>query len=217
MLSALASQHGLIEATFAEASEALGYDSWALVQEGPQEELNLTERTQPLLLTASVALWRLWLELGGAAPALMAGHSLGEFSALVCAGSIELGDAVRLVRARGRFMQTAVPVGEGAMAAILGLADEVVEEQCRQAGEQGVVEAVNYNSPGQVVIAGQAAAVERAIALCTEAGARRALPLPVSAPFHTSLMRSEERRVGKECRDGWAAGPVDRREGRRLR
>lgn len=198
MLSALASQHGLIEATFAEASEALGYDSWALVQEGPQEELNLTERTQPLLLTASVALWRLWLELGGAAPALMAGHSLGEFSALVCAGSIELGDAVRLVRARGRFMQTAVPVGEGAMAAILGLADEVVEEQCRQAGEQGVVEAVNYNSPGQVVIAGQAAAVERAIALCTEAGARRALPLPVSAPFHTSLMRPAGEQLAEE-------------------
>lgn len=189
MLSELAAAHASVRATFDEASEALGYDMWDLVQNGQQEQLNLTETTQPVLLTSSVAVWRLWCELGGAKPALMAGHSLGEFSALVCAGSLQFADAVKLVRARGQAMQTAVPVGEGAMAAVLGLDDEQIVAICQQASEAGVVEAVNFNSPGQVVIAGQVAAVDRAIELLKEAGAKRAMPLPVSAPFHTSLMR----------------------------
>lgn len=175
--------------TYAEASAVLGYDLWALSQNGPQEELNMTEVTQPLLLTASVALWRLWSEKGGATPSLMAGHSLGEFSALVCAGVIEFADAVDLVRKRGQFMQTAVPVGVGAMAAIIGLEDDQVDAACASASQGECVNGVNYNSPGQVVIAGHAAAVDRAIAACKEAGAKRALPLPVSAPFHTDLMR----------------------------
>lgn len=175
--------------TYAEASAVLGYDLWALSQNGPQEELNMTEVTQPLLLTASVALWRLWSEKGGATPSLMAGHSLGEFSALVCAGVIEFADAVDLVRKRGQFMQTAVPVGVGAMAAIIGLEDDQVDAACASAAQGECVNGVNYNSPGQVVIAGHAAAVDRAIAACKEAGAKRALPLPVSAPFHTDLMR----------------------------
>uniref|UniRef100_UPI0039C9B030 ACP S-malonyltransferase n=1 Tax=Zhongshania aliphaticivorans TaxID=1470434 RepID=UPI0039C9B030 len=154
-----------------------------------QAQLNLTETTQPVLLTASVAVWRLWCEQGGLQPSLMAGHSLGEFSALVCAGAIDFADAVRLVRARGQYMQTAVPVGEGAMAAVLGLDDAQIIDICQQASAAGVVEAVNFNSPGQVVIAGKVAGVEKAIELLKAAGAKRALPLPVSAPFHTSLMR----------------------------
>lgn len=190
MLAEIAGQYPSVRQTFAEASEALGYDVWALVQEGPQESLNLTEKTQPILLTSSVALWRVWQELGGAQPALLAGHSLGEFSALVCAGSLAFADAVRLVRARGQFMQTAVPVGEGAMAAVLGLEDDQIVQICADASAQGgVVEAVNFNSPGQVVIAGTVAAVDRAVELCKAAGSKRAMPLPVSAPFHTSLMR----------------------------
>lgn len=189
MLSELAAAHTSVRATFDEASEALGYDMWDLVQNGQQEQLNLTETTQPVLLTASVAVWRLWCALGGPRPALMAGHSLGEFSALVCAGSLNFADAVRLVRARGQAMQTAVPVGEGAMAAVLGLDDDQIVAICQQASSAGVVEAVNFNSPGQVVIAGQVAAVEEAIGLLKSAGAKRAMPLPVSAPFHTSLMR----------------------------
>jgi [acyl-carrier-protein] S-malonyltransferase len=190
MLAEMAAAHPVVGETFAEASAALGYDLWQLSQQGPQEELNLTEKTQPLLLTSSVALWRVWQQRGGATPSLLAGHSLGEFSALVCAGTIEFADAVRLVRARGQFMQTAVPVGEGAMAAVLGLEDEQISQICRTASEAGgVVEAVNFNAPGQVVIAGTVAAVERAIEGCKAAGSKRALPLPVSAPFHTSLMR----------------------------
>lgn len=187
MLGELGEAFGLIKQTFAEASEALGYDMWSLVQEGEQAQLNMTETTQPVLLTASVAVYRLWLEQGGQRPGLMAGHSLGEFSALVCAGAIDFADAVRLVRARGQFMQTAVPVGEGAMAAVLGLDDAKIEEICT--ATTGVVEAVNYNSPGQVVIAGHTAAVESAIEALKAAGAKRAMLLPVSAPFHTSLMR----------------------------
>lgn len=189
MLAELAAQHPVIQQTFSEASDALAYDVWDLVQNGEQEQLNLTERTQPLLLTASVALWRAWQQLGGAQPAVLAGHSLGEFSALVCAGSLAFVDAVTLVRDRGQFMQTAVPVGEGAMAAVLGLEDQLITEICTKASTAGVVEAVNFNSPGQVVIAGKVAAVEEAMKLCKEAGAKRAMLLPVSAPFHTSLMR----------------------------
>jgi [acyl-carrier-protein] S-malonyltransferase len=189
MLSELAATYPVIEQTFVEASEVLGYDLWTLAQQGPQEALNLTEKTQPLLLTSSVALWRVWQQLGGKMPEVLGGHSLGEFSALVCAGVIGFKDAVNLVRLRGQFMQTAVPVGEGAMAAIIGLSDEAIELACQQASAAGVVQAVNYNSPGQVVIAGHVAPVEAAIKLCKDAGAKRALPLPVSAPFHTELMK----------------------------
>ncbi|MCZ6828344.1 MAG: ACP S-malonyltransferase [Gammaproteobacteria bacterium] len=191
MLAEAAVSHPSVGQTFAEASEALGYDMWDLVQNGEQEQLNLTETTQPVLLTSSVALWRSWRAAGGAQPTLMAGHSLGEFSALVCAGALNFADAVRLVRQRGAFMQTAVPVGEGAMAAIIGLDDGDINSACAQAASAtgGVVTAVNFNSPGQVVIAGKTEAVEQAIANCKQAGAKRALPLPVSAPFHTELMR----------------------------
>lgn len=189
MLANMAEQRAVIEETYAEASEALGYDLWQLIQQGPQEELNLTERTQPMLLTAGVALWRLWQQSGGPQPAILAGHSLGEFTALVCAESLAFTDAVKLVQQRGVFMQSAVPVGVGAMAAIIGLDDEAIDRACVEAAQDQVVAAVNYNSPGQVVIAGHAEAVDRAAALCKEAGAKRALPLPVSAPFHTDLMR----------------------------
>ncbi|MCR8921946.1 ACP S-malonyltransferase [Dasania sp. GY-MA-18] len=189
MLAEMAAAYPVITETFAEASQALGYDVWDMVQNGEQEQLNLTERTQPILLTASVALWRCWQQKSDLKPALMAGHSLGEFSALVCAGSLQFADAVTLVRDRGQFMQTAVPVGEGAMAAVLGLNDDVILDICNSSSAAGVVEAVNFNSPGQVVIAGKVAAVEAAIAACKEAGAKRAMPLPVSAPFHTSLMK----------------------------
>lgn len=189
MLADLAAEFPVVQETFAEASDVLGYDLWALVQAGTQEEINLTERTQPLLLTASVAVYRVWQQKQGAQPALMAGHSLGEWSALVCAGVVAFQDAVKLVQQRGKFMQEAVPAGQGAMAAIIGLDDALIIEACKKAEQGEVVSAVNFNSPGQVVIAGAAAAVERASALCKEAGAKRALPLPVSAPFHTELMR----------------------------
>ncbi len=189
MLAELAAQYPVIEATFAEASEVLGYDLWALIQAGPQEELNLTERTQPMLLTASVAIWRVWQEQNGATPALMAGHSLGEWSALVCAGVVEFKDAVKLVQLRGKYMQEAVPAGEGSMAAIIGLDDDIILDVCKEAEQGEVVSAVNFNSPGQVVIAGNKAAVDRACELCKEKGAKRVLPLAVSAPFHSSLLR----------------------------
>lgn len=189
MLAEIAEQEAVVKETFQEASDALGYDMWDMVQNGEQETLNLTENTQPVLLTASVALWRVWQARGGAAPSYMAGHSLGEFSALVCAGSLSFADGVKLVRARGQFMQTAVPVGEGSMAAVLGLDDQVILDICQQCSGAGVVEAVNFNAPGQVVIAGKVAAVDKAIEALKEAGAKRAMPLPVSAPFHTSLMQ----------------------------
>jgi len=189
MLAELAAANPVVEQTFDEASEVLGYDSWTLVQSGEQEQINLTERTQPLLLTASIAIWRLWQQLGGAQPAVVAGHSLGEWSALVAAGTVEFAAAVEIVRQRGAAMQRAVPVGAGAMAAIIGLDDDKIIAACAAAEQGEVVSAVNFNAPGQVVIAGAAAAVERAIAGCKESGAKRALPLPVSAPFHTALMR----------------------------
>ncbi|NHN35874.1 ACP S-malonyltransferase [Pseudomaricurvus alcaniphilus] len=189
MLAELAGSYPVVEETFAAASGVLGYDLWALVQNGPQEELNLTERTQPMLLTASIAIWRAWQQKGAPQPALMAGHSLGEWSALVAAGVVGFEDAVKLVQLRGKYMQQAVPKGTGAMAAIMGLDDDVIKAACAAAAESEVVAAVNFNSPGQVVIAGHAGAVERAIDKCKEAGAKRALPLPVSAPFHTELMR----------------------------
>lgn len=198
MLSELAAAFPVVQSTFAEASEVLGYDLWALVQNGTQDEINLTERTQPLLLTASVAVYRAWKEKQGAQPAFMAGHSLGEWSALVCAGVVAFKDAVKLVQQRGKFMQEAVPAGQGAMAAIIGLDDALIIDACKKAEQGEVVSAVNFNSPGQVVIAGAAGAVERASALCKEAGAKRALPLPVSAPFHTALMRPAADRLAAQ-------------------
>jgi len=190
MLAEAHSQFESVRDTFTEASDVLGFNMWDLVQNGTQEALNLTETTQPVLLTSSVALWRAWQARGGSRPAVMAGHSLGEFSALVCAGSLAFADAVSLVQQRGAFMQAAVPVGIGAMAAIIGLDDEAINQICEQISSthEGVVAAVNFNSPGQVVIAGHAGAVDLAIVALKKAGAKRALPLPVSAPFHTELM-----------------------------
>jgi [acyl-carrier-protein] S-malonyltransferase len=188
MLSGLTRISPVIEATFAEASEVLGYDLWRCCQEGPAEALDATECTQPAMLTAGVATYRAWRERGGARPSAMAGHSLGEFTALVAAGCMEFTAAVDLVRFRAAAMQAAVPPGEGAMAAVIGLSDLDVTALCSEAAESGVVEAVNFNAPGQVVIAGTAAAVARAIELATARGARRVLRLPVSVPSHSSLM-----------------------------
>lgn len=189
MLAAQGEQHPSVVETFQEASDALGYDLWALCQRGPVELLNQTDKTQPAILTASIALWRLWHAEGGARPAYVAGHSLGEYSALVAAGSIGLAEAARLVQRRGELMQEAVPAGQGAMAAILGLADEDVIAACKASANGEVVSAVNFNSPGQVVIAGSASAVARAIEACKASGAKRALPLPVSVPSHCALMK----------------------------
>ncbi|MDY0886375.1 ACP S-malonyltransferase [Kosakonia sp. CFBP8986] len=198
MLADMAATWPVIEETFQEASAVLGYDLWALVQQGPAEELNKTWQTQPALLTASVALWRVWQQQGGKTPALMAGHSLGEYSALVCAGVIAFADAVRLVELRGKFMQDAVPAGTGAMSAIIGLDDAAIAQACEAAAEGQVVSPVNYNSPGQVVIAGHKEAVERAGAACKAAGAKRALPLPVSVPSHCALMKPAAEKLAAE-------------------
>jgi [acyl-carrier-protein] S-malonyltransferase len=189
MMSALAQLSEGIRATFAEASAVLGYDLWQRCQEGPAELLNSTECTQPAMLTAGVATYRLWRERGGAVPAMMAGHSLGEFSALVAAGYVDFKTAVDLVRYRGELMQAAVPSGQGGIAAILGLEDMDVEAACQEAEQGEVVEAVNFNAPGQVVIAGLATAVARAIEIATVKGARRAMALPMSVPAHSSLMQ----------------------------
>lgn len=201
MLAEIAAELPVIQQTFAEASDAISLDLWDLAQSGPQEQQNLTENTQPLLLTASVALWRAWGEASDVRPTVMAGHSLGEFTALVCAQALGFADAVRLVKQRGQFMQTAVPVGEGAMAAIIGLDDDAINQACIDSCQGEVVSAVNFNSPGQVVIAGHKAAVERAIAACKEAGAKRAMPLPVSAPFHTSLMQPAGEQLAQALAD----------------
>ena len=189
MMNVLAESSKVIQDTFTEASSALGYDLWELVTNGPAEKLNATEYTQPAMLTAGVATWRIWLEAGGSAPALMAGHSLGEYTALVCAGAMSFTDAVSLVSDRARFMQQAVPEGEGAMAAILGLDDESVRTLCQQNATGEVLQAVNYNAPGQVVVAGSAAAVGRLLENAKAAGAKRALQLPVSVPSHCALMQ----------------------------
>ena len=188
MLAELGAEHPIVIETFAQASEVLGYDLWDLVQHDKDGELNQTHITQPALLTASVALWRLWLNQGGIVPSVLAGHSLGEYSALVCAGALDFSDAVRLVEARGQFMQAAVPPGEGAMAAIIGMDDDAIASACEASAQGQVVAPVNYNSPGQVVIAGSRSAVERAMVACKEGGAKRALPLPVSVPSHCALM-----------------------------
>ncbi|MGD8742291.1 MAG: ACP S-malonyltransferase [Granulosicoccaceae bacterium] len=197
MLAALAESFPVVTETFAEASDALGYDLWALVQNGPEADLNKTDHTQPAMLTAGVATWRAWLAQGGTSPAVMAGHSLGEYSALVCAGAMSLTDAVTLVADRGRFMQEAVPEGEGAMAAILGLDDDAVIKVCVDNANGDVLSAVNFNSPGQVVIAGNKPAVERAAAAAKEAGAKRALVLPVSVPSHCALMAPAAKRLAE--------------------
>ena len=188
MLSALAASSPVIESVFAQASEVLGYDLWKRCQEGPEEALNRTECTQPAMLAAGVATYRLWRDRGGPVPALMSGHSLGEFSARVAAGCLDFKDAVDLVKCRAEAMQAAVPPGEGGMAAILGLEDADVVAVCAEAAEGDVVEAVNFNAPGQVVIAGRAAAVARAIEAASARGAKRALALPISVPAHSSLM-----------------------------
>jgi [acyl-carrier-protein] S-malonyltransferase len=188
MLSTLAAQSSVIKQTFAEASDVLGYDLWQRCQEGPVELLNSTECTQPAMLSAGIATYRLWRERGGAEPKLMAGHSLGEFTALVAAGFFDFKDAVALVRYRGELMQAAVPAGQGAMAAVLGLEDTDVEAVCQQAGQGEVVEAVNFNAPGQVVIAGMAGAVNRAVEAASAQGGRCRV-LPISVPAHSSLMQ----------------------------
>jgi len=188
MLAALAERHEKVRETFEEAGEAIETDLWTLVSDGPESELNRTELTQPAILAASIAVWRIWRAGGGPAPIRLAGHSLGEYTALVAAGALDFGTAVRLVAERGRQMQAAVPEGVGAMAAVLGLEDEVVEAICREVAEDQVVVPANYNSPGQIVIAGHAAAVERAAHKCSAAGARRAVKLPVSVPSHSPLM-----------------------------
>ena len=190
MLAELAGDYPIVQETFKQASEVLGYDLWQLVQEGPAEELNKTWQTQPALLTASVAVYRVWQQkYSELKPEVMAGHSLGEYSALVCAGVLDFQDAVKLVELRGKLMQQAVPEGTGAMYAIIGLDNDAIINACKQAEQGEVVSAVNFNSPGQVVIAGAKAAVERAAALCKEAGAKRALPLAVSVPSHCTLMK----------------------------
>lgn len=190
MLSEIAEVWPDVTHTFAEASEVLGYDLWDRVQNGSQDTLNLTENAQPALLSASIALWRLLSANTDARPAIMAGHSLGEWSALVASGVIEFADAVKLVQLRGQFMQQAVGVGIGSMAAVIGLDDATIVDCCNKAAAAEVVAAVNFNSPGQVIIAGHADAVDRAAALCKSAGAKRTLPLAVSAPFHTTLMQA---------------------------
>ncbi len=197
MLGALAAAEPVVRSTFDVASTVLGYDLWQLCQQGPPELLNSTERTQPAMLAAGVAVWRAWLARGGARPAMLAGHSLGEFTALVCGEAFEFADAVALVQFRGRVMQEAMPAGQGAMAAILGLEDALVEAVCAEAAAGEVVEAVNYNSPGQLVIAGHAGAVARALEAAKARGAKRALLLPVSVPAHSSLLKGAGERLAE--------------------
>lgn len=199
MLADIAAEFPLITETFAEASDAIGFDLWAMVQNGPADTLNLTFNTQPALLTASVALWRV---VKASCPAMnvvsAAGHSLGEYSALVAANAVDFADAVRLVKKRGELMEAAVPAGQGGMAAVLGLEEDQIRAVCAEASQVAVVEPANFNAPGQIVIAGAMAGVEKAIELAKAAGAKRALPLAVSGPFHSSLMRAAAEEFGKE-------------------
>jgi [acyl-carrier-protein] S-malonyltransferase len=197
MLAELAAVHAVVRETFAEASEGAGVDLWVLSQDGPEAELNRTEFTQPSLLAAGIAVWRAWLAEGGAQPSLLAGHSLGEYSALVAAGALSLHDAAGLVRERGRLMQDAVPAGVGAMAAVLGADDALIAEICEQVADNEIVAPANYNSPGQTVIAGHAAAVDRALAKLAENGVRKAIKLPVSVPSHTALMRGAAEKLAE--------------------
>ena len=201
MLSQLATEFPQVQATFDEASKALGYDLWQLVSSGPEETLNQTDHTQPAMLAAGIAVWRCWQSVSDIKPDYFAGHSLGEYSALVAAGSLDFADAIKLVELRGQFMQQAVPAGTGAMAAILGLDDDIVRDLCSQAAGTGVVEAVNFNSPGQVVIAGEAELVNKAIELATEKGAKRAILLPVSVPSHCALMKPAAEKLAQALAD----------------
>lgn len=200
MLSEFSANGDHISRVYTEASDVLGYDLWDIVQNGPQDKLNSTDITQPAMLAAGVAVWRLWLEQGGTQPAFLAGHSLGEYSALVCAGVIEFADAIKLVAARGQYMQEAVPTGVGAMAAIIGLSDEEVTALCADCCSDEIVQAVNFNSVGQVVIAGHTAAVEKATQLATERGARKAVMLPVSVPSHCELMKPAADRLASDLK-----------------
>jgi [acyl-carrier-protein] S-malonyltransferase len=197
MLGELAGQHPLIRDAFAEASEGAGTDLWSLSQQGPEEQLNQTEFTQPALLAAGVAVWRAWQQQGGAQPSVLAGHSLGEYSALVAAGALSLHDGAKLVRLRGQLMQDAAPAGTGAMAAVLGAEDALVQEICDEASSDDIVMPANFNSPGQIVIGGHAAAVDRALALLAERGVRKTVKLAVSVPSHTPLMREAANRLSE--------------------
>jgi len=197
MLAELAAAHAEVEATFEEASQGAGLDLWNLSAQGPEEQLNRTENTQPALLAASVAVWRVWQKLGGAQPTQLSGHSLGEYSALVCAGALSLHDAAALVAERGRLMQAAVPAGVGAMAAILGGDDAQIAAVCEEVAQGQVVSPANFNSPGQLVIAGNAEAVERALARLAELGVKKAIRLAVSVPSHCALMREAADRLGE--------------------
>ncbi|MFL6622945.1 MAG: ACP S-malonyltransferase [Sulfurifustaceae bacterium] len=208
MLGALAAEYPQVRATFAEASAALGYDLWSLAAEGPEEKLALTEITQPLMLTAGVAVWRTWCAFGGATPILMAGHSLGEYTALVCAGAFDFSEAVRLVADRARYMQEAVPPGQGGMAAVLGLSDDAVRNVCAEAAQGEVLEPVNFNSPAQVVIAGTAGAVARAMERAKAAGAKRAVTLAMSIPAHSSLMAPAADRLAARLQSVTVRAPI---------
>ena len=200
MMNALAAEFPVVRQTFSEASQALGYDLWQVVEQGPEEKLNRTEVTQPAMLVAGVATWRAWLASKGPLPQVMAGHSLGEYSALVCAEALDFPDAVKLVADRARFMQEAVPIGQGGIAAILGLDDDAVRKLCEQAAQGEVLDAVNFNSPNQVVIAGTAAAVARAVEQSKAAGAKRAVVLPMSVPAHSRLMRPAAQRMAERIK-----------------
>jgi [acyl-carrier-protein] S-malonyltransferase len=207
MLNALAAEFPLVKQTCAEASPALGYDLWDVVTYGPEDKLQQTQVTQPAMLAAGVAVWRVWCAQHGPRPIVMAGHSLGEYTALVCAESLSFAEAVKLVADRARFMQEAVPIGQGAMAAILGLDDDAVRRLCEQAAQGEVLEAVNFNSPGQVVIAGNAAAIQRALDQAKVAGAKRAVALPVSVPSHCRLMRPAAERMAARLRQVTLGAP----------
>lgn len=198
MLSGLAEVYPIVKNTFEQGSDALGLDLWALVQQGEPDVLNQTHNTQPAMLAADVAMWRVWCELSEIRPLWCAGHSLGEYSALVCSNAMRFEESIALVAERGRLMQEAVPVGIGAMAAIIGLSDDLVIKACMDSAENEIVSAVNFNSPGQVVIAGHDAAVERAMSAAKEAGAKRALKLPVSVPSHCQLMASAAEKLAEK-------------------
>ncbi len=208
MMQKMADTYPLVQKVFSDASSVLNIDLWDIVSNGPDEKINSTDITQPVMLAAGYATWRVWKEAGGASPAVMAGHSLGEYTALVCAGAIEIKDAIKLVSARGRYMQEAVPAGAGAMAAILGLDDDVVISLCADASQNEVVQAVNFNSPGQVVIAGHKSAVERAAELAKAKGAKRAVLLPVSVPSHCQLMKPAAERLAKDLESINIVSPV---------
>ena len=208
MLNPLASEATEVEAIYRSASEVLGYDLWDIVQNGPAEKLNSTDVTQPAMLAAGVAVWRIWQARGGAQPAVLAGHSLGEYTALVCGGSLAFEDGIKLVAERGRLMQQAVPAGTGAMAAVLGLEDDIVRAICTDAAGGEVVEAVNFNSPGQVVVAGHKAAVERVVEQAKAKGAKRALLLPVSVPSHCALMQPAAQQLADILKDVAIQAPV---------